>query len=371
MKFIFLLITSVFCISINFSQSSCPNPFDNNLDGTISIYDLMGLLSIFGEEDLDFDGLIDSYDLCIDLNACNFLNIPTELCLYDDALAICGGSCLSDVDGDGICDDVDACIGPVDVCGVCNGTDALASSIESITFLYDSVYATSANQWVLFVVGADTIFNYICPSTFSNCGEDVIFDNYNYSTVQIGNQCWFSENCRYLPSVSPASSGNAVDPFYYVYGYEGADVAEAKSTSNYSTYGTLYNFPAIMLGEMCPTGWHIPTDLEWQVLEVFLGMSPLDASSTGFRGTDQGNQIKSIVGWSNNNGTNTSGFSALPAGYRNPTGVFYSLGNQAYLWSSSVSELSEPWARKLKGGPRILRNVFNQGFGYSTRCISD
>ncbi|MDA0732641.1 MAG: hypothetical protein O2837_07255, partial [Bacteroidetes bacterium] len=78
------------------------------------------------------------------------------------------------------------------------------------------------------------------------CGDLVSHDGYDYSTVLIGDQCWFAENCRYLPEVSPSNEGNTTDPYYYVYGYEGTDVAAAMSTSNYATYGVLYNWPAVM-----------------------------------------------------------------------------------------------------------------------------
>ena len=71
------------------------------------------------------------------------------------------------------------------------------------------------------------------------CGDNINHEGYNYSTVQIGDQCWFSENCRYLPLVSPSSEGSETSPYYYVYGYEGTDVAAAQTTDNYETYGVL------------------------------------------------------------------------------------------------------------------------------------
>jgi len=70
-----------------------------------------------------------------------------------------------------------------------------------------------------------------------DCGDLVSHEGYDYSTVLIGEQCWFAENCRYLPEVSPPSAESISDPYYYVYGYEGTDVTAAMSTSNYATYG--------------------------------------------------------------------------------------------------------------------------------------
>ena len=66
-------------------------------------------------------------------------------------------------------------------------------------------------------------------NTGIGCG-DIFFQDYTYATVVIGDQCWFSENCRYLPEVSPNSSSSIDMPVYYVYGYEGQNVEEAKST---------------------------------------------------------------------------------------------------------------------------------------------
>ena len=186
------------------------NVFDWNQDGSITSIDLLMMLSVYGDTDADFDGVWDSIDLCVDLDACNYDNdssteclyldalgncggdcdddadldnlcddedlctdpdacnfdaLPTEPCLYIDALSICGGTCNDDADGDGICDDVDGCVGVVDECGVCNGPGPTEVTIESITILYDSVFADQIQAWLVFEVGADTTFSYTCPPT--------------------------------------------------------------------------------------------------------------------------------------------------------------------------------------------------------------
>ena len=100
---------------------------------------------------------------------------------------------------------------------------------------------------------SDTTFSYICEPVdpiFSTCGDDVNYQGYNYATLQIGDQCWFAENLRYLPNVSShfqtgsgewSTGGDPGDftPYAYVYGYNGADVEEAQSQSNYSSFGAL------------------------------------------------------------------------------------------------------------------------------------
>ena len=206
-------------------------------------------------------------------------------------------------------------------------------------------------------------------STCPFCGDPISHEGYDYSTVQIGDQCWFAENCRYLPVVSPSSEGNTTDPYYYVYGYQGTDVITAQAQATYSTYGVLYNWPAVMEPGICPSNWHIPTDLEWQTMEIALGMSASDASSTGWRGTDQGSQMKSTIGWnSGGNGSNSSGLTALPGGYRDSGGFYYD-GVYGNWWSASESG-SYSWRRGLGSSNDIVyRSNVSRSEGFSARCV--
>jgi uncharacterized protein (TIGR02145 family) len=367
------LLTSLLCVfTLSFTaQIDCPNPYDGNGDGNVSINDFLEMLSVFGDTDTDSDGVWDSLDDCVDLSACNYANDPSEPCAYIDVLGVCGGGCEGDGDEDGICDSEDDCVGVLDECGVCNGPGATEVVIESITILYDSVYAEAIDNWFVFEVGADTVFNYTCAPYFGDCGDLVSHEGYDYSTVQIGDQCWFSENCRYLPVVSPSSEGNTTDPYYYVNGYQGTDVTAAQATSNYGTYGVLYNWPAVMTAGICPSGWHIPSDGEWQTMEISLGMSEAEANDTGYRGTDEGHQMKSTSGWnSSGNGSNSSGFNGLPGGNR-CSGGFCNSGNFGYWWSASESG-SYSWERRLfNDADDVGRDVGNRYDGFSARCVRD
>src|SRR5574344_921488 len=96
-------------------------------------------------------------------------------------------------------------------------------------------------------------------------------DGNQYNWVKIGDQIWMAENLAYLPSVNMVADGSedAAGSYYYVYGYDGTNVADAKATANYTTYGVLYNWTAALTA--CPTGWHLPTDAEWTTLITFLG----------------------------------------------------------------------------------------------------
>jgi uncharacterized protein (TIGR02145 family) len=210
---------------------------------------------------------------------------------------------------------------------------------------------------------------------FVSCSDR---DNKNYKAVKIGTQWWMAENLAYLPKVSPPTLGSDTAKYYYVYDYSGTDVSVAKASSNYNTYGVLYNWPAAKAS--CPTGWHLPSDDEWKQLELTLGMSQQQADTTGWRGTDQGKEIKATSLWNNNsygssgNGKNNSGFSAFPAGYRYNNGLFMHLGNDCCWWSSTEFSNSDVWFHYvINWSSKINRNhnyEFRE-FGWSVRCVKD
>ncbi|MCP4091207.1 MAG: hypothetical protein GY746_15665 [Gammaproteobacteria bacterium] len=98
----------------------------------------------------------------------------------------------------------------------------------------------------------------VCDTTFDDmnvtfpwqCGYPIT-DNRDtniYQTVEIGIQCWMAENLAYLPTVSPPDQGSESSPDYYVYGYNGTNVSEAKAFVAYPIFGALYNWPAAMAG---------------------------------------------------------------------------------------------------------------------------
>jgi len=217
---------------------------------------------------------------------------------------------------------------------------------------------------------------------FYNCTDP---DKRNYAIIKIGTQVWMAENLAYLPAVSSPTTGSTTIPYYYVSGYLGTNVAAAKQHDNYTTYGVFYNWPAAMavaessstnpskVQGVCPEGWHLPSDDEWKQLEMALGMTQAQADTTGWRGTYEGNQMKSTSGWLyNGNGTNTSGFSALPVGYRVSNGNFHYFGHRGYWWSSSETISIRAWSRYLY---YYYSNVYRadnpKECGLSVRCVRD
>ena len=206
------------------------------------------------------------------------------------------------------------------------------------------------------------------------CGETISHQDYAYQTVQVGDQCWFAENCRYLPEVSIPTDESTTEPYYYVFNYEGTDVEAAVATSNYATYGVLYNWTAVMTSEICPSGWHIASDEEWQTLEIFLGMSESDAAYAGCcRGTDQGYQMKSTTVWGSiGAGSNTSGLTCLPGGFLNfVSWPWNQLLTSGYWWTSSENN-SDVWYRSLSySSGWVYRSSLPKSLGLSARCIQD
>jgi uncharacterized protein (TIGR02145 family) len=202
-----------------------------------------------------------------------------------------------------------------------------------------------------------------------------------YKTVTVGDQVWLAEDLAYLPAVSPAATGSQTESHYYVYGYEGTDVAQAKATDNYGTYGVLYNLQAAMTA--CPEGWHLPSDAEWTQLEEYL-----IANGHNYDGTTEGDKIAksmaSATRWSDcsDEGVpgntdypayrNRSGFSALPGGSRTAENTFYAISAAVDWWSSTESN-GTAWYRVLYFDEIDLYrdNYSSKDNGLSVRCMRD
>lgn len=353
-------------------DGSCQIQPDVNCDGYVNVNDLLGLLGYFGDEDLDGDGVWDSQDECVE-----------------------------------------------DECGVCDGPGPQVLAVDTITFTTDSIFIEAINEWYSFDI-PDTLFKHVCvnpgctnPSadnynpyaseddgscTVSEAcfgAESFQFHGYEYPLLTLGNRCWFAENLRSslysngdsIPSnLSDSAWGSTSNGATAIYGEEegcmnflpNGDACDPDWSL--AEYGRLYNWYAVNDQRgLCPSGWHVPTDLEWIELEVSLGMTELEANSNNYRGTDQGNQLKTTFGWQtiwepDANGSNSSGFSGLPGGYRESDGYFGFEDETppAYgvWWSSTLIE-NNAWYRLLGSSPQILRNQYDLRAGFSVRCVQD
>jgi uncharacterized protein (TIGR02145 family) len=195
-----------------------------------------------------------------------------------------------------------------------------------------------------------------------------------YNTVAIGTQIWMAENLATTKfnddSDIPTETDNAAwaaltTPAYCWY--------NNNETANKALYGAMYNWYAVGTTDLCPTGWHVPTDADFAALEITLGMTQAQTIAYNWRGTDQGTQLKNTAGWTTGNGTNTSGFSALPGGVRYyGDGSFFELGNLSYWWSSTEVSGSNAFYRRLDGNQTgVHREGAVKAAGKYVRCLKD
>ena len=188
-----------------------------------------------------------------------------------------------------------------------------------------------------------------------------------YNTVTIGTQVWMKENLKTTKLNDGSTIPNISDYATFVTLNTPAFCWYDNNISNRDTYGSLYNWYSVTTMKLCPTGWHVPSDSEWKTLEMYLGMTQVQSDAEGWRGIDQGTQLKSTTGWnSGGNGSNTSGFTALPGGGRYAASAG-SIGNLGY-WRSSTNRIY----RVLD----ISHNQVNRYWdgeegGESVRCLKD
>ena len=196
-------------------------------------------------------------------------------------------------------------------------------------------------------------------------------DSNRYKIISLGSQTWMAENLAWLPEVYPAGSGSVIDPYYYVYDYNGFSVDEAKGKTSYAQYGVLYNWYAAQ--SACPDGWHLPSDNEWKQLEIALGMEGPDVDLYRFRMSGLvGAQIKNETGWSYNQySSNSSGFSALPAGFRAKGGSYQHQGDYTAFWTSEEIDNHGGQRGLYYFNSAVFRGYWFKSAGFSVRCVKD
>jgi uncharacterized protein (TIGR02145 family)/prepilin-type N-terminal cleavage/methylation domain-containing protein len=177
----------------------------------------------------------------------------------------------------------------------------------------------------------------------------------------VGNQAWSKTNLNFgtmITGVTNQTNNSTTEKYCY-----------SNNAANCATYGGLYQWDEAMQYSstegargICVAGAHIPSDNDWKILEIQLGMTQVQADSTGYRGTNQGTQLV-------NGGS--SGLNILTAGDRGTDGGFYDLSTHALLWSSSVSGASI-WSRHIMAsGATVGHTTDNKISGLSVRCVGN
>ena len=249
-------------------------------------------------------------------------------------------------------------------------TEWLTQDTISYTYSGGEIYDV-----LLSVRDRNLLANEISQQIILNPTSLTDIDGNVYKVIKIGEQYWMAENLRvtryrngdYINKIeSNTEWSNTSDGAFCEYGDNDLDVL---------TYGLLYNWYAVVdPRNIAPEGWHVPTDLEWRELELYLGMREIDADTIGYRGAPFGNKLKMESGWlENGNGNNESGFSALPAGIRYYwDGVFGYRGYTTYWWSTSSPSSSSAFSRSLKHDySGIGREESPKRNGYSVRLVRD
>ena len=215
-----------------------------------------------------------------------------------------------------------------------------------------------------------------CPGNLT-----VLYGGQSYNTVQIGTQCWFKENLNIgmkIPGTHEQSSNELLEKYCYndleancdVYGgfYQwGEAVQYLNGASNTTSWSPV---PAGNVQGICPAGWHIPSDAEWTQLSDFLG----GADVSGGKMKEAG-----FTHWQspNTDATNSSGFSVLGSGHREPVNppdpFFASLLEYANYWSSTESSNYASWSRALGNWAQALWDDpgYEKTKGFSVRCVKN
>jgi uncharacterized protein (TIGR02145 family) len=169
-------------------------------------------------------------------------------------------------------------------------------------------------------------------------------------TVRIGTQTWMRRNLDVTHYRNGDSIAEVRDSATWGSITYGAWCYYNNDPANDSIYGKLYNWYAVNDSRgLDPTGWHVPSDNEWKTLETYLGMSQSEVADTGYRGTNEGSKLAGRADlWydgalKQNQYFNSSGFSALPGGWRGYDGAFHNIGGVGSWWSATGGGASSAW----------------------------
>jgi uncharacterized protein (TIGR02145 family) len=213
--------------------------------------------------------------------------------------------------------------------------------------------------------------NIPCPGT-----PTVLYEGQLYHTIQIFSQCWLKENLnvgQMISNVQEMFNNNVLEKY-----------CQGDLPDTCTKYGGLYKWWEAMqyinqegAKGICPEGWHIPADAEWQVLEgcadAYFGVGDPNWDIWGPRGVDAGTNLKTTHGWiMGGNGSDLFGFSGIGGGLIWGGGNSTGTGGEAYWWTSSELNSSGAWSRQIRFDyPIIWRNGYNEDYSFSVRCVKD
>jgi uncharacterized protein (TIGR02145 family) len=205
-------------------------------------------------------------------------------------------------------------------------------------------------------------------------GSVTDLDGNSYATIQIGTQTWMAENLRTTKYCNGDPIPNVTDGDEWSNLTTGAWSHYNNNTQYEIPYGKLYNWYAVEDSRnVCPCGWHVPTDEEWITLIGYLDISA-DVNLIGIQSVTAGGKMKSsgTQYWQtpNTGATNESGFSGLPSGIR--VGGFSNVGRLGRWWSSSESStyFADVCELYYESG-YVWTLYYDKPWGLSVRCLMD
>jgi len=204
--------------------------------------------------------------------------------------------------------------------------------------------------------------------SFQNNVSDI--DGNTYKAVQIGTQQWMAENLKTAKYNDGTAIPYVTDNTQWENNTTGAWSYYNNDAANNAKYGKLYNWYAVSPTtngnkNVCPTGWHVPTDAEWTVLIDYLGGESV-----------AGGKLKEVgtTSWysPNTDASNTSLFTGLPGGVRSSNGHYNDIGYDCNWWSSSENFTYGTWNRYLYYNAGLAGRLTNgKKGGFSVRCLRD
>jgi uncharacterized protein (TIGR02145 family) len=186
-----------------------------------------------------------------------------------------------------------------------------------------------------------------------------------YTTVPIENQVWFAENLKTTKFNDGSPIRLVTEQVTWKNNNKPAYCWYKNDISNKDIFGALYNFYVVESGKICPQGWRVPSDADWNILSSKLGPEEFAGDKLKERGTTH---------WKGSYGTATDeyGFTALPAGFRLTEGTFPVFGSSYAVWWSSTGRDNHAWTRGVFfSTSKIYSGFENMNSGYSIRCMKD
>ncbi|MDR1829565.1 MAG: fibrobacter succinogenes major paralogous domain-containing protein [Candidatus Fibromonas sp.] len=180
----------------------------------------------------------------------------------------------------------------------------------------------------------------------------------NYRTTVIGTQTWMAENLDYAVEGSKCYDNVPANCVKYGRLYDWSTAMSLPSSCNSNSCSSQIKPKH---GGICPSGWHIPNDEDWDILMDYVGFSVA------------GVKLKATSGWYNNgNGVDEYGFSALPGGFGLSVGSFYLIGDFGSWWSASADDSHYAYSRGMNDNSDYAYwSNYGKSSLSSVRCLQD